>query len=175
MRLIYLSTKIEGYETKENTVASFKDYLKGKEKRFYISDGKIDKNKFDKGEDILFLHPQMVFGYYTYKIMAYCKSDSDIRETPQNNNDLFPHYFEIKADSLKIFVDGIDVKYLQNFVNDDSNDIKKVNIVGAVKSNGNGFNGSSSWIYFDKQDSTKVMEWLREVIIEEDIQMLCNL
>lgn len=175
MRLIYLSTQINGYETKENAINSFKYYLKRKEDKFHISCGKIDKSKFNEEEDIFFLHPEVVFGYYTYKILAYCRAGSGIKETIEGNDDLFPYYFEIKSDSLKIFIDGIDVKYLQNFVNDDSNDIKKVNIVGAVKNNGNGFNGSSSWIYFDKNDSAKIMEWFRKVILEENIQMLCNL
>lgn len=175
MRFIYLSTKIEGYETKENAINSFKDYLRGTEDEFHISDGKIDKNKFHVEEDIFFLHPQKVFGYYTYKIMAYCRASSGIKKTIDINDRLSPYYFEINLDSLKIFVDGIDVKYLQNFINDDNSNIKKVNIVGAVKNNGNGFNGSSSWIYFDKQDSAKIMEWFRNVIIEENIQVLCNL
>jgi hypothetical protein len=175
MRFIYLSTKIKGFETKENTINSFKDYLRELDDKFHISEGKIDISKFNKDEDILFLHPEKIFGYYTYKILAYCRAGSGVKETQDNDGILFPYYFEINSDSLKIFVDGIDVKYIQNFINDDNNNIKKVNIVGAVKNNGNGFNGSSSWIYFDKQDSAKIMEWFREVILEENIQMLCNL
>ncbi|MBZ9621426.1 hypothetical protein G9F71_000780 [Clostridium sp. FP2] len=176
MRFIYLSTKIEGNETKENAINSFKNYLREPDDKFHISEGKIDISKFDEGEDIFFLHPEKVFGYYTYKIVAYCRAGSGIKKTVDNSGSLFPYYFEINSDSLKIFVDGIDVKYIQNFVNDSNNDISKnVNIVGAVKNNGNGFNGSSSWVYFDKQDSIKIMKWFRAVILEENIQVLCNL
>lgn len=176
MRFIYLSTQIKGYETKENAINSFKEYLIGPDNKFHISEGKIDINKFDIGEDIFFLHPQKVFGYYTYKVVAYCRAGSGIKETIDDNDRLFPYYFEINLDTLKIFVDGIDVKYLQNFINDANNGISKnVKIVGAIKNNGNGFNGSSSWVYFDKQDSAKIMEWFRTVMFEENIQVLCNL
>ena len=176
MRFIYLSTQIEGYETKENAINSFKEYLTGQYNKFHISEKKIAISKFDEGEDIFFLHPEKVFGYYTYEILAYCRACSGIKETVDTDDGRrFPYYFEINSDNLKIFVDGIDVKYIQNFINDDNNNIKKVNIVGAVKNNGNGFNGSSSWVYFDKQDSAIIMEWFRAVIIEENIQVLCNL
>ncbi|WP_186431378.1 hypothetical protein [Clostridium sp. BSD9I1] len=174
MRFIYLSTtKEKEYETKESTINSFKDYLRGSYKKFHISDGKIDKNKFEVNEDIFFLRAEKVLGYYTYKVIAYCKSRSDIKKTEENDLDLYPYYFEINPNSLRIFVDGIDIKYFQNFVNDASNGIKKVNFTGSIK--GNQFNGPTSWIYFDKTDSAKIMEWFRTVIIEENIQVICNL
>lgn len=173
MRFIYLSTtKEEEYKTVESTIDSFKDYLKGPYKRFHISDGKIDKSKFDIGEDIFFLRAQKVFGYYTYEIVAYCKAGSGITPAGKNGGNQYPYYFEIDTNSLRIFTGGIDIKYFQNFINDDTNNIKKVNFTGAI--NGNEFNGPSSWIYFDKQDSDKIMKWFRETVFNENIQMLCN-
>ncbi|ERI95246.1 hypothetical protein HMPREF1982_00387 [Clostridiales bacterium oral taxon 876 str. F0540] len=174
MRFIYLSTtKEKEYETKESTINSFKDYLKGSYRKFHISDGKIDKSKFDVGEDIFFLRAEKVLGYYTYKVVAYCKSNSEIRKTENDDLNVYPFYFEINSDTLRIFIEGIDIKYFQNFINDTANNIKKVNFTGSIK--GNEFNGPSSWIYFDKEDSSKIMEWFRRIVIEENIQMLCNL
>lgn len=176
MRFIYLSTKIEGFKRKENAINTFKEYLRGTEKLFDFSEGKIDKNKFEKGEDIFFLHPQIIFGYYTYKIVAYCRASSDVKEKVSSEDSDFPYYFEIDLDSFRIFVDGIDAKYMQNFINDPTNKISKnPKIIGAIKNNGNGFNGPSSWVYFDKKDSEKIMKWFRNIILDENIQMLCNL
>lgn len=171
MRFIYLSTTSEPeYETKESTINSFKEFFGG-EYNFHITERKIDKNKFNVGEDIFFLRAEKEFGYYTYKIVAYCRSSSRIEET--NDGGDYPYYFKINPDSLRIFIEGIDIKYIQNFVDDPNNTINSVNFTGSI--NNNKFTGSQSWIYFDKQDSAKIMEWFRKVIIQENIQMLCNL
>lgn len=173
MRFIYLSTTNEQeYQTKESTINSFKEYFGG-EYNFHITERKIDKNKFDVGEDIFFLRAEKEFGYYTYKIVAYCRSGSKIEETEQTDVSSYPYYFKINPDTLKIFIEGIDIKYFQNFIDDINNDIIPVKFTGSI--NGNRFTGSQSWIYFDKKDSAKIMEWFRTVIIEENIQMLCNL
>ncbi|MDU6039840.1 hypothetical protein [Clostridium beijerinckii] len=62
---------------------------------------------------------------------------------------------------------------MQNFVDDPNNTFNPVNFTVSI--NNNRFTGSQSWIYFDKHDSVKIMEWFRKVIIEENIQMLCNI
>lgn len=171
MRFIYLSKTSEPeYETKESAINSFKEYLLGEDK-FYITEGKIDKKKFDVGEDIFFLRAEKEFGYYTYKIVAYCRSSSRVEEA--NDGGDYPYYFKINPDNLKIFIHEIDVKYFQNFIDDPNNNISSVNFTGSI--NNNKFTGSQSWIYFDKQASVQIMEWFRKVIIEENIQMLCNI
>ncbi|WP_156456394.1 hypothetical protein [Abyssisolibacter fermentans] len=56
MIFVYLSTTKElVFKTKESTIQFFKDFLKGNRKKFPISSGKIDRNKFNIGEDIFFL------------------------------------------------------------------------------------------------------------------------
>jgi len=173
MRFIYLSTtKEQEYQTKESTINSFKEYLGG-EYNFHITERKIDKNKFDVSEDIFFLRAEEQFGYHTYKIVAYCRSGSKIEETEKSDGSPYPYYFKINPDTLKIFTEGIDIKYFQNFVDDRNNHINSVKFTGSI--NGNKFTGPQSWIYFDKCDSEKIMVWFRKVILEENIQMLCNL
>lgn len=173
MRFIYLSTtNEESFKTKESTINFFKEYLTG-EYDFHIPERRIDRNKFDIGEDIFFSRAEKVCGYYTYKIVAYCRSSSRIEETYMKDENLYPYYFKINPATLRIFIDGIDIKYFQNYIDDPTNNVDAVNFTGSIK--GNRFTGSQSWVYFDKETSKQIMEWFRGVVFEENIQMLCNI
>lgn len=89
------------------------------------------------------------------------------------DENLYPYYFKINPETLRIFINGIDIKYFQNYIDDSTNNIDAVNFTGSIK--GNRFTGSQSWIYFDKETSKQIMEWFREVVFEENIQILCNI
>lgn len=165
MRFIYLSTTYENelFGTWSDALDFFRDYLTGEEEIFNISKGKIDKNKFDVGEDIFFLIPEKVYGYYTYMVIAYATAGGPLENTGKVD---YPQCFKIDAESLKIFTDGIDIRYLQNFIDDATQNLsKRVNLSGNI--NNNQFTGSSSWVYFDATDSKIIMDWFKEITIDE--------
>lgn len=172
MRFIYLSTTAdEEFTTKESTIETFKGYLY-RNNKFLITERKIDRKKFQSGEDIFFLRAEKEFGYYTYKIVAYCRAGSNIIENENIDNDKYPFYFVIDSSTLRIFKNGIDVYYVQKFI-DNNQDIKQVNFTGSIDVNA--FRGHQPWIYFDIDDSKKIISWFREIIRNENIQMICKL
>lgn len=167
MRFIYLSTTKENdlFGNWNDALDFFKDYLSDSEKYFNISERKISKEKFDVGEDVFFVLPWLEYGYYTYIIIAYAKAGSSIENTGEEQ---YPYCFEINADTLKIFPNGIDIQYFQNFIDDDKQGLsKRITLSGNIKSNK--FTGSISWAHFESDDSKKIMDWFKEVVLSENV------
>ena len=168
MRFIYLSKTQEAacFGTKSMTVDYFGKYFLDPNKVFNFSERKIAKNKFEIGEDIFFLLADKdAHGEYTYLVMAYCKSASTV---VSNNANVYPYNFNIDRDTLKIFEDGIDVKYFNEYVYINKiNNVNRNNYFSSNIENGTKFTGPVSWLYFGNRDSQKIMKWFKELIFNK--------
>jgi len=174
MRFIYLSTTKESeiFNSRESTVRFFKEYMEeNADTKFHFGDRKIAKNKFKEHEDIFFLRADKTLGYYSYEVIAYCRSKSGVKDT--TSNPPYTHYFDIDPTTLRIFKRHIDIKSFQQFIDDPKNKVKSVDFTGNIDSNK--FSGPYSWIYFDDTESKIIMDWFTDRVLIEEIEVLTSI
>lgn len=173
MRFIYLSTTKEkgDFETIEKAVKYFKAFIKEPDKDFNFR-SKISKKYFSPNEDIFFLITARVNGINTFVVVAYGKSATAVLDQSKKGYEDYPYYFKLDSKNIKIFPDGIDIEYFNNFIYEKR--IKGVTKTDFFTSNilKGRYIGSPAWRYFNDGDSKLIMDWFKDFIFNHSVFFL---